>query len=118
MKMFISMLVWSIIKSESSISSAVSDQALIERLSSKVPSGGATNSLAFWEDRGHMRYSYYVGLSLRGAPMHAKIALLVGIFTLLSQKQPLFCIFIVLVGITSSAVAENLSVKCLLGRNL
>ena len=117
MKMFISMLVWSIIKSESSISSAVSDQALIERLSSKVPSGGATNSLAFWEDRGHMRYSY-VGLSLRGAPMHAKIALLVGIFTLLSQKQPLFCIFIVLVGITSSAVAENLSDKCLLGRNL
>ena len=66
---FVSIIVpvWSLVKGESSISSAVSDQVLIERLSNKVSSGGTTNSLTFWEDRGYDKLYLYPQYILFGA---------------------------------------------------
>ena len=50
---FIIMPAWSLVRGESSISEALSEQVIIERISNKASSGGTTNGLTFWEDRGY-----------------------------------------------------------------
>ena len=64
---FIIMPAWSLVRGESSISEVLSEQVIIERISNKASSGGTTNGLTFWEDRGYDKLYLYPQYILFGA---------------------------------------------------
>lgn len=50
-----------------SVEKMMSNQVLIERVSNKVSSGGTTNNLTFWEDRGYDKLYFYPQYVIFGA---------------------------------------------------
>lgn len=50
-----------------SVEKMMSNQVLVERVSNKVSSGGTTNDLTFWEDRGYDKLYFYPQYAIFGA---------------------------------------------------